>query len=508
MDRAVVQQHIKHIVKNNFLAFMKFDMGFEIGPQHHTWWEHLKTQEHTIELAPRDHGKSFAIARCYPLWRAKYHNNFYKEVVLLGADRTAAQYNLYKIKEIILGNKTLKPLFPNHRMYKNSDSELHLMNGVKFLARGYTSAIRGRHPQLIVLDDVLNEGNSLTDDLRAKTKAYFFGTIYPMADKGIVKAGQIQEYKSQIVIVGTAQHYEDLYHDLLDNVQFQGAKLKAIVDEEKQEVLWPERYSYQDLVLRRKGMAALQFSKEFMNEPIADDTSLFPPHLFDSLKDPNLSYVNTHSGTPPTYMGVDFNIPGDQADDYTVIVTAQYVGGVFTLINVRRFRATDMNQQVRAIQTSYNAFNVSDGMYEDNMFQKLYGEPLEKARVNLSGHTVTFHSKNNMDHGILAFRPMLENRRIIFPYKTEEDREITDNIIQEFTGMVRRNGKIGNMSFHDDTVLAMWHMITAAGDEAFSYDFLGTDQNWYFQDQGKQDWYNQPGAEAFLNTIFSEYKNG
>jgi hypothetical protein len=103
------------------------------------------------------------------------------------------------------------------------------------------------------------------------------------------------------------------------------------------------------------------------------------------------------------------------------------------------------------------------GYLENNMFQQIYTNMVRsKSSLPLSGNTVTHSNKTSLEYGILSFRPMFENGKWRFPYKTEADRQKTDLIITEFNGVVQRKGRIGNESYHDDIVMAMWHGLCAA----------------------------------------------
>lgn len=474
INKKIIQSTMQHVVKNNFLVFMSYELGWEISGHHKEWWEDIGTGDDSCILAPRDHGKSYALAKGFPIWKAKYHSRFCKYILLLAAESTFAKKTLGELKNIIRENPRLSYLYPpSPRLYKNTSTEFELTNGVMIEAKSYLSPLRGRHPQLVILDDVLNEKNSLTDDSRNKTDRFFMEVVLPMKDKG-TKKQRTAGLRSQIVVIGTAQHYKDLYHKLLANPGFRGRKQKAILDEENQIVLWPDRYSYEDLDTTRKIMGSLGFSKEYLNEPINDDTSLFPSTLFEPLLDHDLSYVSNYDGMNPVYMGVDFSVPGDSAGDYTVIATAEFdtATQTYRLLDYKRWQPTQMNDQTRAIEIDCAAYGVSMGYLEDNMFQKVYSSYFAQKNLPLKGHTVTASEKNDLAIGVLGFRPLFENSRFKFPYKTDADKAKTDIIIQEFTGLVRHNGKIANMSFHDDIVMAMWHLISASGVRTFSYEFM------------------------------------
>ena len=402
-----------------------------------------------------------SLARAYPLWKIKY-SPWVKEVLILGADQPSAVENLDKIKLLLETKPMLRHLIPQSRKdYFYSRTEIKLTNDKVIKAKGMGSPLRGRHPQLIVLDDVLNESNSLTPDQRIDVRNHFNEVIVPMKDKGFGR----QDEKSQIVVIGTAQDKEDLYHELQKNGEYLGEKLSAVIDDDLKISLWPERYPYQDLMKIKRTIGTLSFSKEYLNKPITEETSLFPPSLFDPMKDTSLSYVTAYQGGNPVYMGVDFSVPGSMDGDWTVIfvLTIDPATKQFTPLNYWRGKPAQVQEQLHRIELMCQMYNVTHGYLEDNLFQKLYMNLIKsKSNLPLSGNTVTHHNKNSMDYGILSFRPQFENEKWSFPYKTDADRAKTDLIILEFNGIVQRKGKIGNESYHDDIVLSMWHAVCCA----------------------------------------------
>lgn len=464
MGSEQIEGAIAYLCRTDFLVFQRIELGLEIGPQHHMWAEDLASGQDVIELAPRDHGKSVSCIQAYALWKAKY-DPWVQEILILGADASLAIRNLDKIKELLDGSPFLVALRPEEtRKSINSRSEIRLGNGKTIKAKGIGSPLRGRHPQLILLDDVLNERNSLDPDNRRTIRNYINGVVVPMKDRGLEHHRQ-KGYKSQLVIVGTAQHQDDFYHECLQNPSYRGRKLRAILDHEKKIVLWAERYSYEALMELRAQVGSLMFQKEYQNEPITDETSLFPTTLFDPLKDRNLSYAQSYDGPNNVYMGVDFSIPGSADGDWTVIAIVEVNPSTqtHTVLNYWRSKPQEMKEQIYQIELWCQLYKVTLGYLEDNSFQKLYSNQFRKnSALPLSGHTVTRQNKGHVDSGVLAFRPQFENFKWAFPYQTPEDQVKTDLIIAEFNGITQRNGKIGNESYHDDIVMALWHAASAA----------------------------------------------
>lgn len=471
LPQRMVDAALPGLAKKHFLVFLRLELGLEIGRPQKEWWSVLQDPADTVILAPRDHGKSHSLVRGYAAWKVKY-NPFCKEVLILGSDSASAIENLDKFKSMLKTSPSLASLLPVSRKDFNTRAEIRLTNGVTIKAKGFFSPLRGRHPQLILLDDVVNEKNSSSEEGRKKVKDYFYSVVYPMKDKG-TQTLRDQGYKPQIVVLGTAQNDEDLYHELRKNPTFKTLTQSAIVNADRKEVLWPERYSWDDLMQIKVAMGSLQFAKEYCNEPVTEDTSLFPPSLFTPMFDYNRSYLLDYEGSNPTYLGVDFSVPGEQGGDYTVAMVGERLPGDYiNIIGLWRDKPETMSKQVEKIADMAKRFKIVNGLLEANLFQKVYPEHFKRyTNLPLKGHVVTSSGKNAYDSGVLSFRPLFENQKFSFPYKTPYDKEMTDLLVREFAGMVRKDGKLGNFRYHDDIVMATWHMLVASRQVQFEYSF-------------------------------------
>jgi len=471
MKKELIPAVINELIKVDFLVFAKLILGLDVARPHKEWWGLMKLGDDCIIMAPRDHGKSHVIVRAYSLWKA-IHDDHVKEVIILGSDATAAQENLEKLKALLMESRPLSYLMPSTKVGYNTMSRLTLANGVVIKAKGMFSQLRGRHPQLIIADDILNEKNSLSSIQREQTRNYFFSVVYPMKDKGTAST-RANGYKPQIVVVGTAQSELDLYSELLKNNEFNGIKQSAIINTETKAVLWPERYSWDDLMKIKRAVGSLTFAKEYQNNPLQEETTLFPYSLLKPLCSELDSYVDNYEGKNNVYMGVDFSIPGSVDGDYTVIVIAERISGdSLKLLKIWRARPESMQAQIESIILLCNKFNVTKGFIEDNVFQKVYADYLKKnTGLPLQGHTVTASGKNSQSNGVLSFIPFFENKKMILPYRTEDDKILTDVLISEFSGFIRKDGKLGNFKYHDDIVMAMWHMKLASRTGHFKFSF-------------------------------------
>lgn len=481
ISSADLDQALLDASASDFACFLKYEMGLEVAGHHQIWVDLLKTGEDVCIMAPRDHGKSLTCVRAYALYKAKY-DPYVKEIYILGADQESAVENLTKIKELILTLKSLKHLIPtNWKQGMNNMTSLRLTNGTLLRAKSYFTALRGRHPQLILLDDVLHERNSFTEAMRRKVQEQFGSVIIPMKDKG-TPTMRAAGYRPQVITIGTAQSADDMYHHMLGKTEktgpgfadgvLVGIKQSAILMDANWDLildpggelqaLWPERYTVPDLMKIKADprVGTLLFNREYLNQPIVDEMAIFPPSLFKPMLDDTLSYKAAYTGNNPVYVGVDLSVPGNRDGDWTVIFAMEYdpKARVYTPLTVWRKRPDSTQEVFHQIEYTCQAFKAQLGYVEANAFQRTYADTLQK-RTNLpiQPFVTTGSLKNSYLTGILGLRPLFELKTAWrFPYKTTTDKATTDQLIREFSGMVQQDGKISNEATHDDICMALW----------------------------------------------------
>ncbi len=136
-----------------------------------------------------------------------------------------------------------------------------------FAAYGTGSNVFGHRSDLVIADDILtleNSGPQVTDAMRQKTEDWFFqGVMNVAAPYG------------KVVVIGTAMDHRDLYHKLAEPQHgFTVIKHRAILDDESQEVLWPERFTYEWLSDKRSADYT-SFMKRYQNVALDDKDQRF-----------------------------------------------------------------------------------------------------------------------------------------------------------------------------------------------------------------------------------------
>ena len=215
-----------------------------------------------LKLAPRSHAKSSCTSVVFPSWLIGKNPN----IRLLICSNTQSQANLFvgENKANIEGNDKYIEIFGNLKPddpSKWTQSEFtvkrtRILKDATLLGLGVGSAIIARRADGIIIDDAVDQENSATELQRKKLKTWFWKTLFP-----------VLEPHGFVIFIGTRWHYDDLYNDLLENPDFDREVLKAVINEEKKEVLWSERWSYDKLMEIKRNAGSIIFNCQYQNDP-------------------------------------------------------------------------------------------------------------------------------------------------------------------------------------------------------------------------------------------------
>lgn len=464
-----------------FMSELKNEAGDYLRVDVHTeeWCGYFQNTSLLCLLAPRDHGKSVTNI-CYLLWRVWRHNRdpltgdlmrgnpmgkF--EAVLFSDTVPQAEIFFETFQNIMLANPDIfADIAPgSHRGDVWSKRRVRLVNLASVIIRGYRTSTRGLHPDLIVLDDVLNDQNTLTQYQRDKVWRYFVGTLIPMNAK-------------QYVIIGTAFHRDDLLHRLAPvkdkpvvltvgnrRVRFTWKKYRSINWDTKT-VLWPFRHDAFALAGQRS-LDALLFAREMQNDPVDDASSMFPTTLTGKAKRPDLQFQPVFARDVGEYVigGMDVAISNAVGADYTVLWVAtwnRFTGRCRVLWGVRE-RGLEFDQQVDLLKSMVRTYGIDLVIVEENNFQKWLHQRLSKlpeTAGRVLGHR-TGQEKADFTDGVPSLRLVLENQLWDWPTGDEKSAELFAIWQEEMAAYGWKDGKLMGVGQHDDTVMA-WYMLDRA----------------------------------------------
>lgn len=419
---------------------------------HREWIDYMKYPRLCI-LAPRDHSKTFLFSILQPI--SVMLNQPREWVYIFSATADQSNKKLDIIKTLIENTPEISWLKPSIPI-KWGKSEIETSTGGRIVSRGVGSSVRGQHPALIVLDDILPDRQVFSMEF---LESWFKTTVTPMAKLG-----------GKIHVIGTSKRHNDILMKFLrQNPEYHWFMYKAIIDEPSKRVLWPERYSFDELVRRRREMGSLQFAQEYQNEPVDESSSLFPMSLLSKNLDDTLSLEYQREYPDDIYCtGVDLALSATTGADYTVMITARVDGyGNKHIVDIYREKGIGLLPQWDKIREIHKRYRPQLIYIESNQYQRVLHEVVSTFSDINARPFQTTAAKHGLDEGVPGLVIDLENQKWRIPRgptppeigRSPVDYEsviLTEPLIAELNAIGMKDGKIISFGEHDDTVMALW----------------------------------------------------
>jgi len=444
---------------------------------HHRWWAELMVRSKRLVLiAPRSHGKT-TTALAFVLWQGWRHGRDPAtgrplaepagrySVTIFSATHPQADHVLSLLRDLVAANAWLFGAPGQNdgpaaarRLARWSQRHIRLANGAEVSTRAYRTSTRGLHPDLLVLDDVLNDANSLAQHQRDLTWKYLVGTLLPMSP-------------GRILIVGSAIHADDLLQRLAPRPGttspvhgFEWVRYAAI-DEESGTALWPAHHPYAELVAFRDAEPSV-FAREYQGVPRDDAASIFAHELTEHAVEAgrDLSFVPSYRREPGelVVLGCDLAVSEAAAADFSVILVAAYnvETGRRRVLAAERHKGLDLGAQVALLVDLCRRYRVDVGVVEANNFQRWILDALRKwpdVREAIRGHA-TGREKADPVNGVLALKLTLGDGLWIMPSRDEESRRFARIWQSEMAAFGWTDGRLQGLGEHDDCVMATWFL--------------------------------------------------
>ena len=363
-----------------------FDNPTPFKSFHRELWELCTSSERFVAIcAPRRHSKSTTVTIVYTLATLLFRQRRYAVIV----SDTESQSTLFigQIKQILMDSKDIQEMFGialnekgevDFEKDTNTDFIVKFKDGGKFrvVAKGAEQKLRGllwegTRPDLIVVDDILNEELVMNKDRRDKLRRWFYGSLIPCRSKdGVIR------------FVGTPMNADDILESLMPNEWATGtvvtplrvySKSKKSMwktmkyrahSEDFSEILWPEMHSRESLLELRKELTEQGipevYSCEMLCNPVDDSIRFFKKGDLLDIREEDKAKELTY------YVSADFAISTADKADWTVFA----VGGMDSdgILQVRsiirdRMDGLAISQTMLSLQRIYNpvAFGIEEG---------------------------------------------------------------------------------------------------------------------------------------------------
>ena len=404
--------------------------------------------------APRGNAKSTVVSCILPLWCVCYKKKNF--IMLISDTASQAEDFLTDVKRELEGNILLQRDFPSACVKGSTwrQDEVMTGNGIKVMALGTGSKIRGRkigasRPDLAIFDDLES-----SDMVRSKTTREFIR--YQWFDKDAMQVGGRGEV-IDFLVVGTILGSASLLQALLDVDQYpdwQSIKFKAVkkfshsdlwpeweklyinrfdldrqktalafFEDNKEEmlkgtsILWPDGDSYYDLMVIKLSNPS-GFLSEYQNEPLDLTKVLVVEGDLHQLWFNTPAVQKILRGRDIYYYGaIDPSLGKTATSDYTCIVSlAKSVKTGYLYVIDIYLKRVSPEKQIDDILNKYADYNYMRFGIETNAFQIVLSDALRKESRRVGALIPIEELKNYSDKvmRIESIVPLIKDGTIIF----------------------------------------------------------------------------------------------
>lgn len=458
---------------------------------HHLEWGDLVHRHNKLGIeAARDHGKSYYFSNAYPAWQLYRYSRPKKSVYSKRPSKSNSNrgylfsFSLQQsvdlmeiLKNTIESNDILKErLVPNNKTSGGwASTNILCKNGARLTCKGFGSSVRGAHPYWIVVDDGLKDNVIYSQLQRQKSIDYFHSVIMNMLVPG-----------GQIIVVGTPFHANDLYGDLKSKSKTATGSDKgwfmieypAIFPDGR--ILWPQRWSFSDLMEKRTTQGNIIFSRENLCRPITNESSIFPLKVLERtlVGMDKYTLVNNVDDFPMKFskvvVGCDFSISANVGADYTVFT----VWGVtedreMYLLHMYRDKGKTFHEQMQILKGINIRFRPHCMVLEQNTFQQIFVQESDKQGMPVIGHT-TGIDKYDLKTGWPGIAILMERGKMHIPVGDKYSEDMKDLIFSDLGSVAFTDKGLCSVAEHDDISSSIWLATLGANKlfTGFKYSFL------------------------------------
>lgn len=455
----------------SLLFFCYYYFGIVLYAHQIRWCETLLKSRRAVLLAPRGHGKTEVAGKLLMLWIIVRDRNI--RILLVAKKKDGAQKSVTLVRDILELNKKLRRDFgafyslkfstqwrqDRFTVIRSADHKDPTMEAV-----GLFGAITGGRFDLVVFDDLIDVESSRTDTVRANVEEEVVRTYQPLLTP-----------EGKLWAVGTRKHFADIYSKLLKRQGWRKIVDQAIIREpasweiqqldrpiikangeevwemvvihgtDRGECLCEEIWSMERLLWERYDMGTFGFNMEYMNTVVDDETSMFPlAHLRQCL-DEDMSYhlgeippstrdryVSIFGGVDPALVTREQDVERRRNSWFVQVAIGVTARREYHLLALDRFQGLSPHKKEKRIRNFCERTDPLRLAIEDNAFGVIYRENIiEETDLPIVPHH-TGSNKSDPYEGMPVVSGLFENRKFRLPYRTDIDRQITDQVIEDF----------------------------------------------------------------------------
>ena len=452
-------------------------------PDFHIKWinsilDAIENGEQQMILSPPRHGKTDLLIH-FAVWLICTKPNI--RILWVGGNEEIAKNAVSSVLDQLESNELLieeicgpGPKFkPSTRTGKSWSQNgftvgTRTVTGIKsptMVGLGRGGKILSRDCDIIIADDIEDHTSTMQPSSRQNTRSWWTTTL-----------SSRKEEHTAMVVIGSRQHYDDLYSHLLENESW-----KTIVeeahdtgcnlpdwneDEHKECMLWSSKRTYKWLMDRKRaaettGGRAI-YEMVYLNVAMPDGLALFDRVEIEECRDQKRDIGNIPNGTR-LIAGLDPASTGYQA---AFLWAYEPVDNKLHMVDMNNSLGGGIPQALNVIKEWWMKYNLSHWVIEENGVQKAIRQD-KSIREFASGHGIflegheTYKNKFDPLYGVTAMRPMFQEKNISLPYLSFEAQEKVNLYTSQLVYFSSAKNKSKSVGTKTDIVMASWFPMRA-----------------------------------------------
>jgi len=452
-------------------------------PEFHIKWINsiLDAIEHGHQqmiLSPPRHGKTDLLIH-FAVWLICTRPNI--RILWVGGNEEIAKNAVSSVLDQLESNELLieeicgpGPKFkPNTRTGKSWSQNgftvgTRTVTGIKsptMVGIGRGGKILSRDCDLIIADDIEDHTSTMQPASRENTRSWWTTTL-----------SSRKEEHTAMVVIGSRQHYDDLYSHLLENESWKTVVEEAhdtactLPDWDEQDhvdcMLWSGKRTYKWLMDRKRaaettGGRAI-YEMVYLNVAMPDGLALFDRVEIEECRDQKRDIGHIPQGTR-LIAGLDPASTGYQA---AFLWAYDSVENKLHMVDMNNSLGGGIPQALDIIKEWWMKYNLSHWVIEENGFQKAIRQDRSIREFSsshgifLEGHE-TFKNKFDPLYGVTAMRPMFQEKNISLPYLSFEAQEKVNLYTSQLVYFSSAKNKSKTVGTKTDIVMASWFPMRA-----------------------------------------------
>ena len=452
-------------------------------PEFHIRWiesilEAIDKGEQQMILSPPRHGKTDLLIH-FVVWLICKTPNI--RILWVGGNEDIAknscssvmdqlENNVLLIEEICGPGPKFKPQNRSGKAWSSTEFTVgtRTVTGIKsptMVGIGRGGKILSRDCDIIIADDIEDHSSTMQPASRENTRNWWTTTL-----------SSRKEEHTAMVVIGSRQHYDDLYSHLLENESW-----KTIVeeahdtactlpdwDETKHQdcMLWTGKRTYKWLMDRKRaaettGGRAI-YEMVYLNVAMPDGLALFDRVEIEECRDQKRDIGHIPPGIR-LIAGLDPASTGYQAAflwAYNMDANKLY------MVDMNNSLGGGIPQALEIIKEWWSKYNLSHWVIEENGFQKAIRQDksirefASSHGIFLEGHE-TYKNKFDPVYGVTAMRPMFQEQIISLPYLSFEAQEKVNLYTSQLVYFSSAKNKSKSVGTKTDIVMASWFPMRA-----------------------------------------------